>query len=95
MAAELEVLGGSLDNATVTDDEVRLPGADAGAVRRLFEEIGPTLPARVTEGIHSIEEARRSAVIRLGERADPQLAEIDGRWVSCHLHGQGLSEATA
>jgi len=86
MAAELATFGGDLSKATVTDDEVRLPGADARRVRALLDDISLVLPSRVVSGIEAVEQDRKGAVIRLGPRSQPRLAEVAGRIVSCHLH---------
>jgi hypothetical protein len=86
MAEELEVLGGDLASVTVGPDDVRVPGADAGAVRHLLDQVGPMLPTNVTAGVEGVEQDGGDTLVTLRPRLDPVDGEVAGRTVACHLH---------
>ncbi len=83
---ELDLVG-DLAAVSVERQSVRFASADAEALRTWFAEVGPQLPAPVFTGVSSVERDGGDVVVRFGDGPEPARQEVDGRQVSCHLHG--------
>jgi oligopeptide/dipeptide ABC transporter ATP-binding protein len=87
MERELAMVGGDLRAATVETDSVRFPDADPDDLRAWLDGPARTLPVPVHTGIAEVERDGSDVVVRFRDRYEPQIRDVAGRRVSCHLHG--------
>ncbi len=83
---ELGVLG-DLASATATSADLRLPSADAGQVRELLDRIGAELPPGLADAVEAVDGDSGDTVVHFGFGPEPDSQTVQGRIVSCHLHG--------
>lgn len=81
-------LVGDLDASSVDGARVRLAGGGRPAeLRDWLREVGDELPTPVLSAATSVEVDGDGVVVELRPGLEPQLQDIDGRLVACHLHG--------